>query len=70
MEGALATNEMGVPFRLVMMPCCGVNICWVNSRRMNYCPECGKNVFIEFRFKEWWPDPLSAILRIEEAKDE
>lgn len=31
-----------VVFRLVQMPCCGQLLCWINPRRPNFCPECGK----------------------------
>lgn len=33
-----------VPFRFIVMPCCHHQLCWVNSRLPNYCPECGKVV--------------------------
>ena len=35
-----------IKFRLFQMPCCGQLLCWVNSRRPNYCPECGKCVSV------------------------
>lgn len=38
-----------VPFRYLVMECCGTNICWVNPRFPNYCPECGKRVYPEVR---------------------
>jgi hypothetical protein len=45
-----STNSK-VHFRLFNMQCCRVLICWVNSRPMNYCPECG--TFVYPRCKEW-----------------
>jgi hypothetical protein len=38
-----------VRFRLFQMPCCGHSLCWVNPRLPNYCPECGKHVFIAMK---------------------
>ena len=38
-----ATNER-VYFRYIEMPCCKQQLCWVNPRFPNYCPECGKFV--------------------------
>jgi len=38
-----------VPFRLIVMPCCNFQACWVNPRFPNYCPECGKFVFPEIK---------------------
>lgn len=56
-----ATNEL-VIFRLMRMPCCGHMLCWVNPRRPNYCPECGKS------FLNWGDSVLhrdeNALLRI------
>lgn len=34
-----------VVFRLIEMPCCKLQFCWVNPRFPNYCPECGKFVY-------------------------
>lgn len=34
-----------VPFRLLIMGCCGHQLCWVNPRLPSYCPECGKTVY-------------------------
>lgn len=31
-----------VRFSLLVMPCCHIQLCWVNPRMPNYCPECGK----------------------------
>jgi hypothetical protein len=33
-----------------MCPECGHNICWVNPRIPNYCPECGKHIFLKLKF--------------------
>jgi len=33
-----------VIFRLIRMPCCGYNLCWINPRWPAYCPECGSLV--------------------------
>ena len=38
-----------VPFRIIVMPCCGHQLCWVNPRLPTYCPECGKIVYPEVR---------------------
>ncbi len=35
-----------VVFRLIQMPCCGHNLCWVNPRFPTYCPECGTHIFL------------------------
>jgi hypothetical protein len=43
-----------VHFRIFMMPCCHIMICWVNSRLPNYCPECGERV--RDRLKPHTPD--------------
>lgn len=34
-----------IPFRHLLMPCCGTLICHVNPRFPNYCSECGAYVF-------------------------
>jgi hypothetical protein len=34
-----------VHFRLFQMPCCGHQLCWVNPRLPNYCPECGASCY-------------------------
>lgn len=36
-----------IKFTLYMMPCCGHELCWVNPRIPNFCPECGKKVYFE-----------------------
>lgn len=38
-----------VQFRLLCMPCCGMLLCWVNSRMSTYCPECRSSVLREIR---------------------
>jgi hypothetical protein len=38
-----------VHFRVFAMPCCGANICWVNPRLPNYCPECGAFVYAKLK---------------------
>lgn len=40
----MGIENQRVPFRLIKMPCCGHQCCWVNPRLPNYCPECGKVV--------------------------
>jgi hypothetical protein len=40
-----------VRFTLISMPCCRQQLCWVNPRPPNYCPECGKSVIFELRFR-------------------
>ena len=32
-------------FRYLVMECCKVQLCWVNPRLPNYCPECGTRCF-------------------------
>jgi len=34
-----------VIFRYIATECCGAQLCWVNPRLPNYCPECGKHIF-------------------------
>jgi hypothetical protein len=34
-----------VPFRLIVTPCCGTMLCYVNHRLPNYCSECGTHIF-------------------------
>jgi hypothetical protein len=38
-----------VKFRLLRMPCCGQQLCWVNPRLPNYCPECGRRIFPQIK---------------------
>jgi hypothetical protein len=46
--GVLVTKEK-VLFRLIVTPCCGQMLCWVNPRLPNYCPECGKFILGDLR---------------------
>jgi hypothetical protein len=32
-------------FRLIQTECCQVQLCWVNPRLPNYCPECGRHCY-------------------------
>jgi hypothetical protein len=41
-----------VKFKLLEMPCCGQLLCWVNPRMPNYCPECGKSVWMSVQYKD------------------
>lgn len=59
----MISNEK-VPFRLIYMACCHVLICWVNPRRPNYCPECGKFIFKRFPRAKWDTNYSEAWLRI------
>lgn len=43
-----ATNEK-VQFRLLAMPCCAHQLCWVNPRLPSYCPACGAAVYQRLR---------------------
>jgi hypothetical protein len=55
-----------VPFRLILMPCCGQALCWVNPRLPNYCPECGQHVFLKLKFGGILAEAQNAWLEIEE----
>ena len=57
-----------VQFRHIHMACCGTLICWVNSRRPNYCPECGKFIFVVFPRIKWDAIFSSAWLKIENER--
>ena len=46
------SNER-IKFRLFQMPCCGHQLCWVNPRLPNHCPECGKHVLIQLKSGEY-----------------
>ena len=48
--GSILTNER-VTFRLIQMPCCKHQLCWVNPRLPSYCPECG-DVLLGYRLGE------------------
>lgn len=34
-----------IPFRYIVMECCGHNVCHVNHRFPIYCQECGASVY-------------------------
>lgn len=53
-----------VPFRLIVMECCGTMICWVNPRLPTYCPECGTRIYPEVRGWVTEQDD-SAILKVD-----
>lgn len=57
------TNDY-VQFRLIHMPCCHILICWVNPRRLMYCPECGTRIFNCFPRERWDTQFSEAWLRI------
>jgi hypothetical protein len=61
----IVTNEK-IQFRLILMPCCGVMICWANPRRPNYCPECGTRIFQHFPKSRWETTFSEAWLRVED----
>jgi DNA-binding CsgD family transcriptional regulator len=37
-------------FRYIRCPECETQLCWVNPRLPNYCPECGKHIFLKLKF--------------------
>lgn len=37
----MPNEQQRVQFRLLLMECCYTQLCWVNPRLPNYCPECG-----------------------------
>jgi DNA-directed RNA polymerase subunit RPC12/RpoP len=39
-----------VTFRYIQCPECGTLLCWINPRLPNYCPECGKHIFVHLKF--------------------
>lgn len=51
-----------VHFRLIVTPCCGQALCWVNPRLPNYCPECSKPIYRELKF-----DGSQIVMNDEEA---
>lgn len=59
-------SNQQVPFRLIQMPCCSILICWVNSRRPNYCPECGTRIIRYFPKERWEATFSPAWLRVED----
>jgi len=38
-----------VSFALILMPCCGTQLCYVNTRLPTYCSECGEKVFARIK---------------------
>lgn len=38
-----------VHFRLISLPCCNHQLCWVNPRLPSYCPECGTFVLAKLK---------------------
>lgn len=62
-----AYNEK-VPFRLFRMPCCGYQLCWVNPRFPNNCPECGEKVFVRLRAGDCTIMESPGWLRIDNEK--
>lgn len=40
-----------VPFRFIIMECCGHQLCWVNPRLPSFCPECGERIYPQV--KSW-----------------
>jgi hypothetical protein len=60
------TNER-VRFRYVVMPCCKTQLCWVNPRLPNYCPECGTRVYIQLKSGEGVLIDAPAWLRVEKT---
>ena len=59
-------SNQQVEFRLLQMPCCNILICWVNPRRPNACPECGKAVIYHYPKARWTATYSKAWLRIED----
>ena len=41
-----------VRLRVFQMPCCGQQLCWVNPRLPNHCPECGSRVYAKLHTGE------------------
>lgn len=37
-------------FRYITTPCCHTQLCWMNPRLPNYCPECGDHIFARLKF--------------------
>lgn len=62
----MKTSNEQIQFRLIHTPCCNVLICWVNPRRPNYCPECGKRIFNYFLRGQWDATYSPAWLKIED----
>jgi hypothetical protein len=56
----MATNER-IHFRLIVCAHCSHNLCWVNPRLPNHCPECGAHIYPEVRGMIWVSDPEAWI---------
>lgn len=52
-----------VKFKLITMPCCDTQICWVNPRIPNFCPECGEKVFTRLKV-----DPSRILVQDDNAR--
>jgi hypothetical protein len=52
-----------VPFRFLSCPHCKHQICWINPRLPNYCPECGKDVTTTIKERVFMRDD-NAILTV------
>lgn len=55
-----------VKFRLIKMPCCGTELCWVNPRFPIFCPECGTKIFLTVKQCVVFSDD-EAVLTLERA---
>lgn len=58
-----------VYFRLIMTPCCGTLLCWVNPRMPNYCPECGKAIWLRKEGSHILHSDDNAMLRVTDMFD-
>ena len=56
-----------VPFKLLIMPCCRHQLCWVNPRYPIYCPECGESIYPRVKGCATIIDN-SAILKVEKGE--
>lgn len=34
-------------FFLLITPCCHTMLCWINPRMPNFCPECGRAIWLK-----------------------
>jgi hypothetical protein len=57
-----------IQFRLFVMPCCHYQLCWVNPRYPTYCPECGKNVYLELKTGAHTPITSEGWLRVDNTE--
>lgn len=62
------TNER-IHFRLLVIECCGAQLCWVNPRFPSFCPECGRSCYPQVRGWAVFVDE-NAILRCGEVSRE